>query len=149
MSIHIHRATENNAPALCLIGSLAYAKDELFNIFQAQKRSTTSRAEQEATYLAWRTERSRNRIRGEGKAWFKAVDSRTGLIVGFTGVFAPEVYNSLDDKSGEVPEGVNERLLDEGAKTKAMGREKFLEGREDVCCKFRTRCGSRLEGVSS
>lgn len=136
MSIQILRATETDAPALCLLGSLAYASDKLFNIFHAQKRSTTSRAEQEATYLAWRTERSRNRIRGEGKAWFKAVDARTGLIVGFTGLYAPEVYNRLEHGSGEVPEGVNGWLVGEGARTKAMGREKFLEGREDVCCEL-------------
>ncbi|KAM0715687.1 hypothetical protein Q7P37_009186 [Cladosporium fusiforme] len=131
MPITLSPATTADAPTLALIGSLAYANDALFNIFRPQE-TDSSPTQQKSSYLAWRTSRSRNRMTGEGKHWFKATDSQTGNIVGFTGIWSPEVY-ATDEKSDEVPPAfVNEELLREGERAKALGKERFLGGRRDV-----------------
>lgn len=137
MSIIITPATQTAALTLTKIGIAAYANDKLFNIFlpQDEESSSFSTAQQEIAYLAWRTERNRRRISGEGKHWFKAIDER-GEVVGFTGVYEPEVYNrAVEEGYGQVSEFVNEELLAEAEWAKEVGREKYLGERKDVWCK--------------
>lgn len=130
----LSRATEADAPTLIPIGRAAFANNRLFNIFQPDpENDKVSLADQQAAYLSWRTERSTRRLRGEGKHWFKAIDSQTGSTVGFAGIYSPETYNA-DEQSGEPSEFVNKDLLSvkEGAKT--QGKDQFLVGRKDVWC---------------
>lgn len=137
MSITVTPATPTDALTLTKIGLAAYANDKLFNIFLPQDEESRSLSvpQQEIAYLAWRTERSRKRISGEGKYWFKAIDER-GDIVGFTGVYEPEVYNrAVEEGNGQVSEFVDQKLLVEAEWAKKVGREKYFGERRGVWCK--------------
>jgi hypothetical protein len=70
------------------VGTAAFATDP---VNQAIFDVTTANEDDLADYRAWRVQLNRERMKGDGKYYFKAVDDATGKMIGYIGIFDPSV----------------------------------------------------------
>ncbi|KAM0719282.1 hypothetical protein Q7P37_005187 [Cladosporium fusiforme] len=137
MAITILPALPSDSATLTPIGLLAFANDPLN---AAMVKASTSTPSQLDEHLQWRIKRNERRMQGAGKFWFKAVDSETGEMIGYTGILAPEAgvkFNNVAVGAGSVEaEGGMPEIIDrewlvvwEGIMEEL--KERHLKGRDD------------------
>lgn len=140
MAITILPATPSDSAVLTPIGLLAFANDPLN---QALVTTTTPTPAQQEEYVQYRIQRNERRMAGPGKSWFKAVDSDTGEVLGYTGILAPEQVKVLGgvvagsgpaNADGPLPEILNREWVDVVEREFGALKKRHLDGREDFWC---------------
>ncbi|OQO01349.1 hypothetical protein B0A48_12904 [Cryoendolithus antarcticus] len=133
MPFEIVKATSADAEALTPIGAAAFLTDGL-NLRIGDPRTFTPEQTRESE--AWRQTRFKARADGPGKFWFKAIDSETGRIAGYSGIFTPESVKagaaSLNAGDGdiEIPSFLDRAFMDvmeermKGFKGSVLGERK-------------------------
>lgn len=139
MAITILPAQPSDASTLVPIGLLAFSADPL-NC--ALLKLSTATPAQLAAHLQWRIKRNERRMAGPGGFWFKAVDSESGEVLGFTGALAPEVDAGAHAGAGalqidgEVPEVVDREFMGRWERGLEGLKEECLGARRDYWCEF-------------
>lgn len=130
--IKILPATGEDAPDLLEVGIKAFAHDLLSNSTFDLQAATPEQAEE---YREWRNGLSRLRMSGPGRHYFKALDEASGKIVGYAGIFGPNVERPPHTAVPR-PSFLNTEVDDELMEKLKVTREECLHGREDLWCKF-------------
>jgi hypothetical protein len=129
MSITIKPCTLDDAEAMIETGEAAFAEDALNNlIFNAREATPEQRQE----YKKWRVATTKQRLTGEGKHYFKAVDESNGRLVGYVGLFNPSIDVAAQSTVPK-PAFVNPDT-DEVMKQLQAVDKKWVGDRKDVWC---------------
>lgn len=134
MSISIRQATPEDAGAIIDCAMLAFQNDHMSNQYFYLDVATP---QQLAEYRNWRVSLAKLRMDGEGgKYWFKAVDDSNGSIVGFCGLFAPDVEPPAHASAAvPLPALMNHDLDREFRELLETTKKKWIGGRDDVWCR--------------
>lgn len=142
MAISILPATLADVRIMMPTGVKAFSSDPLNRAIENVDKATP---EQRQDYLEWRIARNEKRMTGPGKHWFKAVDTDSGAIVGYTGIMAPEAESVNGLPEGKEPELnaataaiMNKELYGEVERKLGEARERCMGARKDYWCK----CGA-------
>ncbi|KAF2149181.1 acyl-CoA N-acyltransferase [Myriangium duriaei CBS 260.36] len=127
MAVQILPVAFDDSAEMMPVGMAAFANDEL----EKASYPTVSMNQSELdSHLQWRTERLRARISGIGKHWFKAIDSESGKIIGFSGIYDPRAdrtpsSNPLEEGATKNPSPSPQEQINERQK-------KILGDRKDI-----------------
>lgn len=138
MTIEIVPASAADAPVLCPVGTLAFADDALNSHFGRPSQLTAAQNEES---LNWRIHRFKARAEGEGKFWFKAIDSDTGAVVGYSGIFSPEAVKqkagSISQAAEALPSFMDATVIGQfEEKLEAFKKKVLGEGGNEVWCEY-------------
>lgn len=138
MTIDIVPATPEDASTLVPIGLLAFSKDPLNRAIEKYADLTPA---QRSEHLQWRIGRSKLRMTGPRKHWFKAIDSETGNLVGYTGAAAPEkeeqpkTTTSILEHLTEAPATIDRELAAAAERELEEVKKRNVGDRKDLWCK--------------
>lgn len=144
MTIQILPAELSDAAILYPIGELAFAGDAMNQKILDYSKGTP---EQIAEARAWRLERTKRRMDGEGKHYIKAVDSETGVIVAYAGAYTPEAAASTKLATAAMkPEATGEAK--EESKKPAIFNAEFVAHAEKIMIETKKRVlGEKADDV--
>lgn len=132
MSFTITPAVPSDASAMVPLGMASF-RDDKVNLATFRINSLTP--EELDAYAAWRGQLTRQRMDGPGKHYFKAVDSATGLLAGYIGMFSPQAETRPRASIAPAPVNVD-HVVDEEVKSKLDAtKARLIGGREDVWCR--------------
>lgn len=135
MTISILRADVSDAASTIDVGMRAFEDNALS---QLTMNLHTATPEQVQHWREWRTDMAKMRIDGPGRYYFKAVDDDTGEMLGFTGIYAPEVYNAEAPGHAPTPapDWINHEAENEFRTAQTAMSRKHLGERKDVWCQW-------------
>lgn len=136
MPIDILPAFASDAERLTPIGELAFKDDALNRAILDYDKATS---EQAAEARAWRVDRVKHRMKGEGKHYFKAVDSETGAIAGYAGAYEGEAAKSArisgtKEEQAKKPEIFNGAFAEKLEKMMEEKQKRIVGENADVWC---------------
>lgn len=132
MSVSILPCTIDDADAMITCGEQAFANDVLI---KAIFNPDTATREEIRLHHDYRTAVARKRLTGAGKYYFKAVDDTTGSLVGFVGMFDPQVdVDSQSQIDVERPKCLNDEFDAKFRKALREAEAKVIGDRKDVWC---------------
>ena len=130
MSITIHPAELQDASGMLDVSMAAFAGDVLS---EATFGLSSASEEEVADFRNWRTDLTKLRMNGRGKHYFKAVDSSTGSVVGFIGVYGPDA-EAPAQSSVSLPTHMNHEVDDEVKTKMKAANDRLVGDRKDVWC---------------
>jgi hypothetical protein len=133
MSYSILPCTIDDVDAMTTCGEEAFANDAMVTAVFNPRNAT---AEQIKAHHEYRNAIGRKRIVGPGKYYFKAVDEGTGSLVGFVGLFDPQIdVGSQSQIDVERPGGFNQEFESKFRSALRAAEAKAIGDRKDVWCK--------------
>lgn len=132
MSVSILPCTLDDVDAMITCGEQAFANDVLVNtVFNP----ATATAEEIQANHDYRVAIGRKRMTGSGRYYFKAADDTTGSLIGFVGLFDPQVdVGSQSQIDAARPKGFNEEFEIKFRSALREAEAKAIGDRKDVWC---------------
>ncbi|KAK5172677.1 uncharacterized protein LTR77_002797 [Saxophila tyrrhenica] len=128
MPITIEPCKYDDAETMIITGEAAFAEDALNNAIFDPKQGTPEEAFE---YRNWRITITKQRLSGEGKYYFKAMDDSNGRLVGYIGLVDPKVDIHAQSKAPH-PDFVNMEFFERVHERIEEAKRKWVGGREDV-----------------
>jgi hypothetical protein len=114
------------------VGTAAFATDP---VNQAIFDVTTANEDDLADYRAWRMQLNRERMKGDGKYYFKAIDDDTGKIIGYIGIFDASV-DIASQAQFPRPACINVEAEKRIKEQLHEAEEKWMNSQERMWCKL-------------